>query len=202
MENDIANTEESMAASPPPARVSPGKADAAADSPVSASEVSEIRDTREGTAAGTSPDAGLEERKAPLPPVSPSGMPAAGENGLPGAGSGSPPQPTQEELSLMQQLEQREKAVLQKEIRFEAGSLLKAAGLPDDEKTLSFICRESIEDTRDAVGALKEITDHVVQSVLSKKLTGHAPPHSSGNMSRMGGWHSIDMRDQVRSALS
>ncbi len=201
MGNDIANTEESMITAPPPAKEIPQKAnEAIAENPIHILKAAEIKPAQETMATGMPPKAGTEGIKAPLPSGSPSGMPAAGR--IHGTENGDPPEPAQEELSLMQQLEQREKAVLQKEIRFEAGGFLKAAGLPSDERTLSFICRDSIEETQEAVVALKEITDHVVQSVLSKKLIGHAPPHSSGNMSRMGSGHSSNMRDQVRSALS
>lgn len=108
---------------------------------------------------------------------------------------------TKEELTFMQQLEQREKAFQQEKMKFETERLLAKYGIPVDDKILKHVMKADVEETESYIAELHGIIAECTKQELAKKLVGKTPISSSGSFSSLGTSYSNNLRDQVKNAL-
>lgn len=87
----------------------------------------------------------------------------------------------EEEAKRIQAIEEREKALAEKEMRVATQALLSEEGLPGD--FLEFVIDSTAEATKEKIGTLRSIFDKAVEARVDERLAQKAPRKGTGPVS-------------------
>jgi hypothetical protein len=108
---------------------------------------------------------------------------------------------TDEEKSFMQQLIEREEALKQRELKYDAARILEQYGFSTDEKMINHIMRDNKEDMESYVRDLSDIVKQQVKKQLDQIMVGNPPRSHTGYVSSYSRSSKENYAQQIRTAL-
>ena len=87
----------------------------------------------------------------------------------------------QERDDLAKQVSELQQAQLHTQLTAEASKILSAKGVTPDERTLSFVVKDNVDDTQEAIDSLVELIDEKAEAKRQAGLRGYTPRSSNGN---------------------